>query len=175
MTPRPTTVRIGEVAASRTPGAVLSAIGLGSCIGLVLMDVGRRAVGLAHIMLPDSRGSERGSPRFADVAVPALVRALTDLGARPYQLEAVAVGGAQLFATTGGSRLEIGARNLEAVTAAVRAARIPVRAAATGGGAGRSMWVSVDELAVTVREAGGSPEELYRPLMSVVGAVGRGA
>ena len=95
-------------------------------------------------------------------------------GARPRQLEAVIVGGAQLFAVNGGSRLEIGARNIEAVNAVVGAARIPVRATATGGGVGRSMWASVDELSVTVREAGGSPEELYRPRLAAVGAA-RGA
>jgi len=40
---------------------------------------------------------------------------------------------------------------------------IPVRAAATGGHAGRSIWASVDELSVTVREANAAPTELYCP------------
>jgi chemotaxis protein CheD len=153
-------VRIGELAVSRTPGTVLSAIGLGSCIGLVLMDVERRVTGLAHVMLPESRGSARDPARYADIAVPALCHALVGVGGRPTRLEAVVVGGAQLFAA---SQLEIGPRNTEAVELALRTAGIPIRAAATGGSLGRSLWVSVDDLSVTVRSASESPEQLYRP------------
>ena len=147
---------------------MLATIGLGSCIGLVLMDAGRGAVGLAHIMLPDARGDADAPARFADEAVPALTGALAALGARPQQLDAVLVGGAQLF----GSSLEIGARNDEAVNAALAAARIPVRAAATGGTIGRSMWVSVDELSVTVREYSAAPTELYRPWVATLAGAG---
>lgn len=172
----PSTVRIGELAASRTAGTVLATIGLGSCIGLVLLDVGRGAAGLAHVMLPDSRGERGGSARFADAAVPALVRELAGIGARPYLLQAVVVGGAQLFTSGGGSTLEIGARNQDAVFAALDEARIPVVASATGGNVGRSLWVSVDELSITVREASGTPEEIYRPgLAAAVGAVRGGS
>ena len=153
------TVRIGELAVSRTPGTVLSTIGLGSCIGLVLMDAERRVVGLAHIMLPESRGPERDPARYADAAVPALIRALVGVGGRPQRLEAVLVGGAQLFAA---SHLEIGVRNAEAVEAALTAAAIPVRARATGGDAGRSVWVSIDELSVTVRAADAPSRQIYR-------------
>jgi chemotaxis protein CheD len=170
-----TTVRIGELSASRTPGSVLAAIGLGSCIGLVLIDAGRGAVGLAHIMLPDSRGQEAGSARFADVAVPALVRQLTAIGARTSHLQAVLVGGAQLFAAAGGSTLEIGARNEEAVCAALEQSRIPVVASATGGRVGRTVWVSVDELTVTAREASGTAEELYRPSIAPTAGAARAA
>lgn len=152
-------VKIGELAVSRAAETVLSSIGLGSCIGLVLLDAGCRAAGLAHIMLPESRGSDRAPARYADVGVPALISALAELGARPQRLEAVLVGGAQLFAA---NQMEIGARNCEAVGAALRQARIPVRAEAIGGTVGRSVWVSVDELSVTVRAANAAPEELYR-------------
>ncbi len=148
-------------------------IGLGSCIGIVLMDVGRGAVGMAHVMLPDSRGERGGSARFADLAVPALVEELTGIGARSYLLQAVLVGGAQLFSNGGGSTLEIGARNNEAVCAALEEARIPVVASATGGTIGRSVWASVDELSVTVREASGTPEELYRSGLAAVAGAGR--
>ena len=51
-----TMVRMGEIAASRAAGEVLVAIGLGSCIGLVLVDSGTSVAGLAHVMLPESSG-----------------------------------------------------------------------------------------------------------------------
>jgi chemotaxis receptor (MCP) glutamine deamidase CheD len=59
--------------------------------------------------------------------------------------------------------MEIGPRNTGAVEDALRQAGIAVRAAATGGTVGRSLWVSVDELSVVVRSASEAPEELYRP------------
>ena len=45
-------VRMGELAASRESGCVLVTIGLGSCIGLALVDTGAGIAGLADIMLP---------------------------------------------------------------------------------------------------------------------------
>ncbi len=178
MTPRRSTspssvaVRIGELAASRSAGTVLSTIGLGSCIGLVLLDANCGAVGLAHIMLPQSRGSAREPARYADSGVPALIGALAALGARPQRMEAVLVGGARLFAA---NQLEIGLRNSEAVAAALGEAGIPVRARETGGTVGRSLWVSVDELSVTVRAAAASAQELYRPRAALSPALVRPA
>ena len=54
-------VRMGELAVSKDPGHVLASIGLGSCIGLVLLEAARPIAGLAHIMLPAS-GNDQGSP-----------------------------------------------------------------------------------------------------------------
>jgi len=86
-------VRMGELAVSRTSGDVLVSIGLGSCIGLCLIDRRRQAVGLAHVMLPTGGPGETPG-KFAPSAVPALVE---ELGAVKTALEAVLVGGAQMF------------------------------------------------------------------------------
>ena len=59
-------VRMGELAASSSPGDVLVCVGLGSCIGLALVCRDGRACGLAHIVLPDSGGREGDRPaKFA--------------------------------------------------------------------------------------------------------------
>ena len=81
-------VRMGELAVSRTPGDVLVSIGLGSCIGLCLVDRRRQAVGLAHVMLPTGGPGETPG-KFAPSAVPALVDELEQLGAVQTSLEAV--------------------------------------------------------------------------------------
>ena len=49
-------VRMGELAVSSAPGEVLLSIGLGSCIGLALVDQRRGIAGLAHVMLPEAGG-----------------------------------------------------------------------------------------------------------------------
>jgi chemotaxis protein CheD len=158
-----TMVRMGELAASRTPGHVLVAMGLGSCIGLALLDRRRRTAGLAHVVLPESTGGGSGENllRFADHAVPALVERLIALGARRSALEAVLVGGASMFAASPG--LEVGSRNEAAVRRALAALRIPILAAATGGSRGRTVRVDVATTAVVVREAGGPTGELVAP------------
>jgi chemotaxis protein CheD len=146
-------VRMGELAISTTTGDVLVCVGLGSCIGLALVARHGRACGLAHVMLPESAGrGEEKVGKFADLAVPALIEGMTRVGAAARSLEAVLVGGAQMFA--GSSGMEIGARNEAAVRAGLAAAGIPIHSAATSGNTGRTMRVEVGAGAVTVREAG---------------------
>jgi chemotaxis protein CheD len=147
-------VRMGEIAVSRAAGDVLVSVGLGSCIGLALVCRRGRACGLAHVMLPDSEGRD-GRDRhgkYADRAVPALLHRLGALGAHRTTLDAIVVGGAQMFA--GATGMEIGARNETAVRAALAAAGVPVTAAATAGALGRTIRVHVATGTVTVREAG---------------------
>jgi chemotaxis protein CheD len=156
-------VRMGELAVSRTPGDVLVSIGLGSCIGLCLIDRRRQAVGLAHVMLPT--GGPGDTPgKFAPSAVPALVDELEQLGAVKTSLEAVLVGGAQMFSfgNAGAGKLDVGARNYEATREALDAARISVIADATGGSTGRTVRVLVEEPRVIVKEAGAGERELFR-------------
>ena len=152
-------VRMGELAASASAGDVLVCVGLGSCIGLALVCRDGRACGLAHIVLPESNGREAERPaKYAEHAVPALVAALGALGAGPNSLDAVLVGGAQMFSMSTG--MEIGARNEAAVRAELQRAGIPVTATATAGSVGRTVRVDVATANVTVREAGSIEETL---------------
>ena len=92
-------VRIGEIAVSKHERHVLAAIGLGSCIGLALLDRKAGRAGLAHIMLPSSEGGRPDSvgAKYADVGVPALLDAMHRIGSTVRSLEAVIVGGAQML------------------------------------------------------------------------------
>jgi chemotaxis protein CheD len=156
-----TMVRMGELSVSKTPGDVLVAVGLGSCIGLALIDPARSLAGLAHVMLPaaGNRSDQAANTRFADVAVPALIGALTRLGAAPGRLQAVLVGGARMFSFSGSS-LEIGARNEQATRAELARAGIRVVATATAGTTGRTVRVYVAGGRVASKESGGTPVDL---------------
>lgn len=156
-----TMVRMGELAVSRMPGEVLVSIGLGSCIGLALVDRVRSVAGLAHVMLPESTCAPDAENRFkfADQAVPALLDRVLALGAVQTRLEAVLVGGARMF-SFGGSSLDIGARNEEATLAQLATHGVSVRAQATSGTKGRTIRVHVDGCRVLCREAGGVEETL---------------
>jgi chemotaxis protein CheD len=155
-----TMVRMGELAVSSEPGHVLVSLGLGSCVGLALLDRKMGIAGLAHIVLPQSQGhAGENSRKFADFAVPELVSLLQAEGARKVRLEAVLVGGASMF-TVASSSLEVGQRNEAAVRELLKGMRIPVKATATGGDKGRTIRVDVATCAVTYREAGGKDTEL---------------
>lgn len=162
MTPSEVMVRMGEHAVSADPSTVLVSIGLGSCIGLALVDRKAAFAGLAHIMLPAGPRAAPAAPsKFADLAVSRMLEDLAGLGVAKSRLEAVLVGGAQMFSFGANGGMDIGTRNEEATRAALESAGIAVRAAATGGGKGRTVRVHVAEGLVTVKEAGGRDEELF--------------
>ena len=146
-------VRMGELAISNTQGDVLLSRGLGSCIGLAVVDRRAGAAGLAHIVLPETSGSPAFETlnKFADHAVPALLDGLTELGASRVFMHAYLVGGASMFA----SAADIGARNAAAVRTLLSGRRVTVAAEEVGGSKGRTIRVDVASGEVSVREAGG--------------------
>lgn len=146
-------VRIGEVAASADPSDVLVALGLGSCMGVAVVDRARNVAGLAHVMLPEAPREGEETLRCADRAIPALLDRVLGLGARRSQLEVAMVGGAQMFAARGG--VGVGARNDIATREALKRERLTPAAAVTGGDKGRTVRVEVGG-EVCYREAGGS-------------------
>jgi chemotaxis protein CheD len=150
--------RMGEMVVSSDPNEELVALGLGSCIGLAVVDRTAGVAGLAHIVLPES--NDRGEPvgKFADTAVPALIAKMCRAGAVERRFETAIAGGARMFEMSGG--LDIGSRNESAVRAALARERITVKAAKTGGNTGRTLKVSIRDMRVTVRAAGEPPETL---------------
>jgi chemotaxis protein CheD len=148
---------MGEIEVSKRAGDELVARGLGSCIGLAVVDPFAGVAGLAHIVLPQSSESDRQVGKFADLAVPALIDRVCKAGASRRRLEAVLAGGARMFEI---GDLDIGARNAHAVRAELTASGLSVRAAATGGSRGRTLRVEVGDCTVTVKEAGGQSTTL---------------
>ncbi len=151
-------VRMGEIEVSKRTGEELVARGLGSCIGLALIDRLSGVAGMAHIVLPDSGGSDREPGKFADTAVPAMLAQMQSAGAVTRQLDAVLAGGARMFEL---GEMDIGARNADAVKAGLTRAGLKIRAAETGGTRGRTLRLTVGDFEVTVKEAGGEPVTLY--------------
>jgi chemotaxis protein CheD len=149
--------RMGEAVVSAAAGDLLVALGLGSCIGLALLDPDAGVAGLVHIVLPQSTATGAGTPaKFADTAVPHLAQLVTRAGARESRMHAVLCGGAHMFSsqTAGNPVMAIGERNAQATLDALAARRISVRAKDVGGTVGRSVEVDVESGAVSVRGVG---------------------
>jgi chemotaxis protein CheD len=133
--------------------SVISTIGLGSCVAIMLYDGSSRIGGMAHILLPSeglSLDSENRA-KFPSTAIPMLVEEMRKRGAwgRPM---AKIVGGASMFASllpSGG--INMGERNVEATKRVLRLAEIPLVASDTGGEHGRSVYFHVSDGRVVVK------------------------
>ena len=145
-------VRMGEMVVSARPGDELSAIGLGSCIGLAVADRQSGVVGLAHVVLPESFGVNGPPGKFADLAVPELLHRLEAAGAVRRRLLAVIMGGARMFA--GELTNDIGARNTEAVRECLDTERVAIHAQDIGGDRGRTARIIIGH-SISVQLAGG--------------------
>jgi chemotaxis protein CheD len=128
---------------------------LGSCAGVVLHDRAGRLGGVAHIVLPDSRGELDHPGKFADTAIPGMIADLERLMGRSSRgrLTAKVVGGASMFQT--GPALNIGRMNQDAVDQVLAGLGIPVLARDVGGGSGRRLTLDVASGIVTIRVPGG--------------------
>ncbi len=59
---------MGELAVSSTVGDELVAIGLGSCIGLAMVDREAGVAGLAHVVLPESLRASQARRRSSRIS-----------------------------------------------------------------------------------------------------------
>jgi len=154
--PREIVVRMGEYAVVRGDG-VLVALGLGSCVAVILHDRHARVAGLAHVVLPSaSLSRDRDRPaRAAETAVPLLVGAMKAQGADVARIAARLVGGASMFANLlAGGTVSMGERNTLAVRAALRATGIPIVGESIGETYGRSVWFDLRRGTAVVRSVG---------------------
>jgi chemotaxis protein CheD len=137
-------VNVGDAAVLQVTG-VLSSIGLGSCIALVLYDRATRIGGLAHILLPHealSRVPGKAS-KYATTAVTYLLAQMRE-AATLVRPEARLVGGASMFANLlKGGGINMGERNVIATRRALAAAGVPIVGEAVGGDFGRSVFLDI--------------------------------
>ena len=155
-------VAIGQWAVATAPAKIRTL--LGSCVGVILHDRVARLGGLAHIVLPDSRGATEHPGKFADTAIPAMIGEIE----RKFQVKAngrlVAklVGGASMFTTGGNANpvLNIGQMNQEAVERILGELRIPIMARDLGGASGRHLTLDTTSGIVAIRIPGGADYEL---------------
>ncbi|HSA57361.1 MAG TPA: chemotaxis protein CheD [Gemmatimonadaceae bacterium] len=144
-------VNIADFAVAAQRG-VLSTVGLGSCVAVAIHDAAARVTALAHVLLPTAsmaRGAPTRPAKFADLAVPLLVREMRRLGAQGH-LTAKLVGGARMFGSLLGTGINMGERNVEAIRHALAASRVRVVAEDVGGEYGRSVIIDVATFRVRV-------------------------
>jgi chemotaxis protein CheD len=147
-------VGISDLAASRNPD-ILVTYALGSCVGICLYDDRTGIGGLAHIMLPRSSQFSETNPnrmKYADTAIPDLIKKMQVLGADPGKLTARIAGGAKMFETQGDGPLSsIGDRNVDSVKQILSLLRIPVIVEDTRKNYGRTIYFHLNGGRMEVR------------------------
>ncbi|MGN0669463.1 MAG: chemotaxis protein CheD [Oscillospiraceae bacterium] len=134
---------------------VLVTYALGSCVGICLLDSTAKVGGLSHIMLPDSTAGVNGASapmRFADTAIPLLIREMEKLGASRGRLRAKIAGGATMFAIAN-DKFNIGDRNVAKVKEMLAKERIPILAEDTGADYGRTLFFYPETGVMEIRAA----------------------
>lgn len=147
-------VGMGEMKVARPP-MILSAVGIGSCVAVIIRDNMSGTGGMAHVMLPWIPSKPREGAnlfKYANYAIECMVDLILKNGGSTGNLGAKIVGGSHMFDTSRGTGpLDIGARNLHAVKKKLDQLKIKIIAEDIGGSHGRSVETSLDSGEVIVR------------------------
>jgi len=126
---------------------------LGSCVGVFLFDRKLRIAGATHFMLP-RHGAGHASPRYGDVAIPALLEQMRGSGSHRKDVHAKVYGGASMLSALRGLQSDqfgqIGRRNVDSALSILAEASIPVVEKDLLGERGRKVSMISDTGAVTL-------------------------
>ena len=136
-----TKVGMADMNITKDPG-IITTLGLGSCVGIILYDKSIKIAGLAHIMLPNSKQikNNENKAKFADTGIQLLLDRMIDRGCNKSRIIAKIAGGSQMFSfQTNNDIMKIGERNVLATKEILQVLNIPIIAEDTGGNYGRTI------------------------------------
>jgi chemotaxis protein CheD len=134
-------VNMSQIKVATSP-TILSCVGLGSCIALVLYDSQTKVGGLAHVMLPHSKKETTLQHRgmYADTAVEIIMEDMLNLHAKEKKIYAKIFGGASMFSSSvKNTHIRLGEKNIVAVLAELKKRNIRLLAQDVGGNSGRTI------------------------------------
>jgi chemotaxis protein CheD len=155
-------VGIGDLNVVLPPDKLIT-LGLGSCVGIAIIDSINKIAGLAHIMLPDSTSftNQNNPMKFADLAIPILIKKMEAAGANRRIIKAKIAGGASMFSFPDKNPLmDIGGRNGVAVKEVLQKMNVPVISEDLGGNSGRTMIVEAVNGKVFIKTVGKGIKEV---------------
>ena len=135
----------------------LTTLGLGSCVGVCLIDPISKIAGMAHIMLPNSKEITQNSnpAKFADTCIEMMLQDMLKAGAVQRRMVCKIAGGSQMFSfESKNNMMKVGARNVQAVKDMMKILSIPIKAEDTGGNFGRTIEFSAQDGSLFVKTIG---------------------
>lgn len=133
----------GKIFAAAQPFAISSIVGSG--VAVCLWDSVNKIGGANHFMLPEGPENSENSVRYGNVANPALLQRMLDLGAERKNLEARIFGGSLPGISFGGEGERLGDRNVQAASHFLRLNGIRVLQTEVGGTKGRKLVFHTDD------------------------------
>ena len=157
------TIKVGmaDMKLCRNPD-LLTTLGLGSCVGVVLYDASTKISGMVHVMLPDSTKIKNNENRakFADTGIQDLYNEMLKMGAARTKITAKIAGGAKMF--TFGDKvsefMQVGDRNVQATKEKLNELKVSILAEDTGLNFGRTIIFDSETGILTIK-AVGQPEK----------------
>ena len=152
----PISVGLGERVISRDPQDVLVAYGLGSCLGIGMIDSQTKICGLMHAVLPErTNGVDPFNAKFVDSGILGLIDDMVKAGANRNRLMVRMAGGANMLTAPGLSKtFEIGTRNIQAAYVQFEKINFRILNQDVGGNRGRTVRLYVGQARMTVRVIG---------------------
>ena len=133
----------GKLFAAAQPFAITTILGSG--VALCLWDSALGIGGADHVMLAEGPAESDNAVRYANVAHPALLRRLLDLGAEIKTLEAKVFGGSLPNCSFGNEKSHMGELNVRATMHFLQMKGIPVVQNEIGGTRGRKLVFHTDD------------------------------
>ncbi len=151
-------IRVGmaDYQICRSP-QVISTLGLGSCLGVVLYDETTQICGMAHVMLPDSSRIVKALDRkkFVDTCLQDMYDELLREKVKKEKLVAKIAGGAKMFSyKSNNEMLNIGDQNVKAVKDKLEEWKISILAEDTGLDYSRTITFDPETGLLTIRAVG---------------------
>jgi chemotaxis protein CheD len=154
---QPISVGLGEQVISRDEEDILVAFGLGSCLGIGMVDPHNRISGLIHCVLPEHGPETSSAPaKYVDTGIEGLWNAMLKAGADPWRILVRMAGGANmLIPLDKGAPFDIGTRNIQSAHRTFDRLRLRLQGEEVGGNTGRTVRLYVRDGRMTVRMIGG--------------------
>ena len=154
------TVGVAQMRYSSSP-VILRTI-LGSCVGICIYDRVKKIGGMAHILLPQNHKRGQNLEKYADTAIPLLVKEILKEGARIENLSAKITGGASMFKFGANVMLgQIGERNIEQTKIELEKLGISILVEDLRGNLGRVIDFFLEDGRMKVK-AGGQEKIYYK-------------
>jgi chemotaxis protein CheD len=155
-------IGMGDVAVSSSPKAVLTCIGLGSCIAVCAYDNVVKVGGMIHIVLPVHYSDKPAEySKFADTGVPLMLAKVIQNGGEKSRLIIKIAGGAQMTVAPGlKDTFKTGEKNLFQIMAALEKINVSLAAADVGGTLGRTVKLHIATGKVLVKTVNGNEREI---------------
>ncbi|MCE7737575.1 MAG: chemotaxis protein CheD [Candidatus Heimdallarchaeota archaeon] len=152
------TARIGDIIFGRAPD-LLEALALGSCVAAFIYDPESKVGVCAHILLPETnefmvrKDSDHKLGKYADTAIPEAISMLVTKGGKRDRFKAKIAGGAKMFnlSIQAKSPLDVGARNIKAVTEQLKKNNIPIVSEDIGKDYGRTVVFDLEKSVLTIK------------------------